>query len=156
MQVRTDIGFDFASAQRTMLRHNPDIMMVGEIRDGTSAAIAIQAALTGYLVFSTVHANSAAGAAIRLLDLGVEPFLLSAALIGAGAQRLARRVCPDCAVPDRPPAEALARIGAPSRRLREQRVFSAGAVRIGRRPDRFVDGRDSNQSRSLRAQSQHG
>ena len=114
MQVRTDIGFDFASAQRTMLRHNPDIMMVGEIRDGTSAAIAIQAALTGHLVFSTVHANSAAGAAIRLLDLGVEPFLLSAALIGAGAQRLARRVCPDCAVPDRPPAEALARIGAPS------------------------------------------
>lgn len=114
MQVRTDIGFDFASAQRTMLRHNPDIMMVGEIRDGTSAAIAIQAALTGHLVFSTVHANSAAGAAIRLLDLGVEPFLLSAAMIGAGAQRLARRVCPDCAVPDQPPAEALARIGAPA------------------------------------------
>jgi len=114
MQVRTDIGFDFASAQRTMLRHNPDIMMVGEIRDGTSAAIAIQAALTGHLVFSTVHANSAAGAAIRLLDLGVEPFLLSAAMIGAGAQRLARRVCPDCAVPDQPPVEALARIGAPA------------------------------------------
>lgn len=114
MQVRTEIGFDFASAQRTMLRHNPDIMMVGEIRDGTSAAIAIQAALTGHLVFSTVHANSAAGAAIRLLDLGVEPFLLSAALIGAGAQRLARRVCPDCAVQDHPPAEALTRIGAPT------------------------------------------
>lgn len=113
MQVRTDIGFDFASAQRTMLRHNPDIMMVGEIRDGTSAAIAIQAALTGHLVFSTVHANSAAGAAIRLLDLGVEPFLLSAALIGAGAQRLARRICPDCSVPDTPSADALARIGAP-------------------------------------------
>lgn len=114
MQVRTDIGFDFASAQRTMLRHNPDIMMVGEIRDGTSAAIAIQAALTGHLVFSTVHANSAAGATIRLLDLGVEPFLLSAAMIGAGAQRLARRVCPDCAVPDQPPTEALKRIGAPT------------------------------------------
>lgn len=114
MQVRTDIGFDFASAQRTMLRHNPDIMMVGEIRDGTSAAIAIQAALTGHLVFSTVHANSAAGAAIRLLDLGIEPFLLSAAMIGAGAQRLARRVCPECAVPDLPAAEALARIGAPT------------------------------------------
>lgn len=113
MQVRADIGFDFASAQRTMLRHNPDIMMVGEIRDGTSASIAIQAALTGHLVFSTVHANSAAGAAIRLLDLGVEPFLLSAAMIGAGAQRLARRVCPDCAVPDQPPPEALKRIGAP-------------------------------------------
>ncbi len=114
MQVHTDVGFDFASAQRTMLRHNPDIMMVGEIRDGTSAAIAIQAALTGHLVFSTVHANSAAGAAIRLLDLGVEPFLLSAAMIGAGAQRLARRVCPDCAQPDHPSPEALARIGAPT------------------------------------------
>ena len=113
MQVKTDIGFDFASAQRTMLRHNPDIMMVGEIRDTTSAAIAIQAALTGHLVFSTVHANSAAGAAIRLLDLGVEPFLLSAALIGAGAQRLARCVCPDCAVPGAPAPEALSRIGAP-------------------------------------------
>ncbi len=112
MQVKADIGFDFASAQRTMLRHNPDIMMVGEIRDGESAAIAVQAALTGHLVFSTVHANSAAGAAIRLLDLGVEPFLLSAALIGAGAQRLARKICPDCAVPDRPAAEALLRIGA--------------------------------------------
>lgn len=113
MQVRTDIGFDFASAQRTMLRHNPDIMMIGEIRDGTSAAIAIQAALTGHLVFSTVHANSAAGAAIRLLDLGVESFLLSAAMIGAGAQRLARRVCPDCAETDQPSPEALIRIGAP-------------------------------------------
>ncbi len=113
MQVRPEIGFDFAKAQRTMLRHNPDIMMVGEIRDGESASIAIQAALTGHLVFSTVHANSAAGAAIRLLDLGVEPFLLSAALIGAGAQRLARRICPDCAVEDQPDTEALARIGAP-------------------------------------------
>ncbi len=113
MQVKADIGFDFASAQRTMLRHNPDIMMVGEIRDGESAAVAIQAALTGHLVFSTVHANSAAGAAIRLLDLGVEPFLLSAALIGAGAQRLARRVCPDCADPDPPTPDALLRIGAP-------------------------------------------
>ncbi|MEM7544356.1 MAG: GspE/PulE family protein [Pseudomonadota bacterium] len=113
MQVKSEIGFDFARAQRTMLRHNPDVMMVGEIRDGESASIAIQAALTGHLVLSTVHANSAAGAAIRLLDLGVEPFLISAALIGAGAQRLARRLCPDCAEPDHPDREALHRIGAP-------------------------------------------
>lgn len=111
MQVRPEIGFDFARAQRTMLRHNPDVMMVGEIRDGESAAVAIQAALTGHLVLSTVHANSAAGAAIRLLDLGVEPFLLSAAMIGAGAQRLARRLC-SCAEPDDPAPAALARVGA--------------------------------------------
>ncbi|MEO0360654.1 MAG: ATPase, T2SS/T4P/T4SS family, partial [Pseudomonadota bacterium] len=70
MQVKADIGFDFARAQRAMLRHNPDVMMVGEIRDRDSAAVAVQAALTGHLVLSTVHANSAAGAAIRLLDLG--------------------------------------------------------------------------------------
>ncbi|MFN3259326.1 MAG: GspE/PulE family protein [Pikeienuella sp.] len=113
MQVRPEIGFDFARAQRAMLRHNPDVMMVGEIRDGESAATAIQAALTGHLVLSTVHANSAAGAAIRLLDLGVEPFLVSAAVIGAGAQRLARRLCEACAEPDAPDPAALARIGAP-------------------------------------------
>ena len=112
MQVRAEIGFDFARAQRTMLRHNPDVMMVGEIRDGESASVAIQAALTGHLVLSTVHANSAAGAAIRLLDLGVEPFLVSAALTGAGAQRLARRLCDGCAEPDQPDPDALARIGA--------------------------------------------
>lgn len=113
MQVRADIGFDFARAQRTMLRHNPDVMMIGEIRDGESASIAIQAALTGHLVLSTVHANSAAGAAIRLLDLGVEPFLIAAAMIGAGAQRLARRLCGECAEDDAPDPAALARIGAP-------------------------------------------
>ncbi len=112
-QVRADIGFDFASAQRTLLRHNPDVMMVGEIRDRESAAVAVQAALTGHLVLTTVHANTAAGAALRLLDLGVEPFLLAAALVGAGGQRLARRLCPDCREPDAPPAEALARLGAP-------------------------------------------
>ncbi|MEL7462558.1 MAG: GspE/PulE family protein [Pseudomonadota bacterium] len=113
MQVKAEIGFDFARAQRTMLRHNPDVMMVGEIRDGESASVAVQAALTGHLVLSTVHANSAAGAAIRLLDLGVEPFLVSAALLGAGAQRLARRLCDQCAETDEPDPAALARIDAP-------------------------------------------
>jgi len=112
MQVRPEIGLSFASAQRTLLRHNPDVMMIGEIRDRESAAIAVQAALTGHLVLTTVHANTAAGAAIRLLDLGVEPFLLSAALIGAGAQRLARRLCPACRRPDAPSPAALERIGA--------------------------------------------
>ncbi|QIE55264.1 type II/IV secretion system protein [Pikeienuella piscinae] len=113
MQVRPEIGFDFARAQRAMLRHNPDVMMVGEIRDKESAAVAVQAALTGHLVLSTVHANSAAGAAIRLLDLGVEPFLVAAALIGAGAQRLARRLCDACAEEDAPAQASLRRIGAP-------------------------------------------
>ncbi len=99
VQVNPDIGFDFAAGIRSIVRQDPDIIMVGEIRDAETARIALQSALTGHLVFSTVHTNDAASAYTRLLDLGVEEFLLNAALVSVVAQRLARRLCPKCAAP---------------------------------------------------------
>ncbi|GHG68125.1 type II secretion protein [Alishewanella longhuensis] len=100
VQVQTDIGYTFASALRSVVRQDPDIIMVGEIRDHETAAIALQSALTGHLVFSTLHTNDAPSAYTRLLDLGVEPFLLSAAVKVVVAQRLVRRLCPVCAQPN--------------------------------------------------------
>ena len=102
VQARADIGYDFARGLRAMLRQDPDVIMIGEIRDGETARIAIQAALTGHLVFSTLHTNTALGAIERLTDLGVEPFLVSASLRGLLAQRLLRRLCSNCAVPASP------------------------------------------------------
>ncbi len=100
VQVNPDIGFDFAAGLRSIVRQDPDVIMLGEIRDKETAAIAMQSALTGHLVFSTVHTNDAPGAYTRLLDLGVEEFLLNAALISIVAQRLVRCLCPHCAVED--------------------------------------------------------
>ncbi|MFN2238117.1 MAG: GspE/PulE family protein [Thermoanaerobaculia bacterium] len=94
--VQPKIGITFASALRTILRQDPDVIMVGEIRDGETAQNAIQAALTGHLVFSTLHTNDAASSVTRLVDLGIEPFLISSSLIGAMAQRLVRTICKDC------------------------------------------------------------
>ena len=94
--VRSDIGLTFARALRAFLRQDPDIIMVGEIRDGETADIAINASLTGHLVFSTLHTNDAAGAFARLIDMGAEPFLVASAVAGVLAQRLARRLCPKC------------------------------------------------------------
>jgi general secretion pathway protein E len=96
VQVNSEIGFNFAAGLRSIVRQDPDIIMLGEIRDKETAQIALQSALTGHLVFSTVHTNDAASAYTRLLDLGVEEFLLNAALVSIVAQRLARKVCPDC------------------------------------------------------------
>ncbi len=95
-QVRENIGLSFARILKHVLRQDPDIIMVGEIRERETAEIAVQAALTGHLVLSTLHTNDSIGAVSRLLDMGVEPFLLSSALIGVVAQRLLRRTCPDC------------------------------------------------------------
>jgi general secretion pathway protein E len=94
--VQNKIGITFASALRTILRQDPDIIMVGEIRDGETAQNAVQAALTGHLVFSTLHTNDASTSITRLVDLGIQPFLISSTLIGAMAQRLVRRICDDC------------------------------------------------------------
>ncbi|HEX9162694.1 MAG TPA: GspE/PulE family protein [Thermoanaerobaculia bacterium] len=94
--VQNKIGITFASALRTILRQDPDIIMVGEIRDEETAQNAIQAALTGHLVFSTLHTNDSATSITRLVDLGIQPFLISSSLIGAMAQRLVRRICEDC------------------------------------------------------------
>jgi len=109
--VQRKAGLTFALAMRHFLRQDPDIIMVGEVRDLETAETAIQASLTGHLVLSTLHTNDAPTAITRLIDMGVEPFLVSASLIGVMAQRLARRICPDCKEPYKPPAEALARLG---------------------------------------------
>lgn len=94
--VNEKAGLTFASGLRSILRQDPDIMMIGEIRDIDTAQTAIHAALTGHLVFSTLHTNSAAGAVVRLVDMGIEPFLVASALRGVVAQRLVRRICPHC------------------------------------------------------------
>lgn len=94
--VNEKAGLTFASGLRSILRQDPDIIMIGEIRDLDTAATAIHAALTGHLVFSTLHTNNAAGAVARLIDMGIEPFLVASALRGVVAQRLVRRVCPHC------------------------------------------------------------
>ncbi|MDP3965215.1 MAG: ATPase, T2SS/T4P/T4SS family, partial [bacterium] len=94
-QVRPEIGFTFANGLRSLVRQDPDIIMVGEIRDKETASLAINAALTGHLVLSTLHTNSAAGAIPRLLDMGVEPFLLVSTLRVIIGQRLVRKLCPD-------------------------------------------------------------
>ncbi|MGL1957065.1 MAG: GspE/PulE family protein [Colwellia sp.] len=99
VQVNSDIGFNFSAGLRSIVRQDPDIIMLGEIRDKETAQIALQSALTGHLVFSTVHTNDAASAYTRLLDLGVEEFLLNAALVSIVAQRLARKICSYCAQP---------------------------------------------------------
>lgn len=99
IQVRPEIGYGFLNALRSILRQDPDIIMVGEIRDGETARIAMQSSLTGHLVFSTVHTNDAPSAYMRLIDLGVEEYLINSSLISIIAQRLVRRVCRDCAKP---------------------------------------------------------
>lgn len=99
MQVNPKINFTFATGLRSILRQDPDVIMVGEIRDLETAEIAVQASLTGHLVFSTLHTNDAPGAATRLIDMGVEPFLISSSVLAILAQRLLRTLCPDCKIP---------------------------------------------------------
>ncbi len=113
VQVQPKVGLDFASALRHILRQDPDVIMVGEIRDPETAENAIQAALTGHLVLSTLHTNDAIGAVARLKDLGVPPFLLAQSLIGIMAQRLLRRVCPHCAQEAALTPDELSMLGAP-------------------------------------------
>ncbi len=109
--VRNDIGLDFASALRSILRQDPDIVMVGEIRDNETADIAVKAALTGHQVLSTLHTNDAAGAITRLDDMGIEPFLISSSIILTCAQRLVRRICTNCREEFQPGPEIMERLG---------------------------------------------
>lgn len=111
VQVKPKIGLTFASGLRSIVRQDPDVMMVGEIRDFETAEIAIHAALTGHLVFSTLHTNDAAGAITRLLEMGVEPYLASSSIIGIMAQRLIRLICPKCKEPYTPTPESLSEVG---------------------------------------------
>jgi type IV pilus assembly protein PilB len=97
----------FASGLRSILRQDPDVIMVGEIRDRETANIAVQAALTGHRVLSTVHTNDSAGAITRFVDMGIEPFLVASVMLVSFAQRLVRRVCPNCSEPYQPAVEAL-------------------------------------------------
>ena len=96
VQLNTKAGLTFASGLRSVLRQDPDVIMVGEIRDGETARIAIQSAMTGHLVLSTVHTNSASATLARLLDMGIEPFLVASSVVGITAQRLVRALCPEC------------------------------------------------------------
>jgi len=107
IQVNPKIGMSFANGLRSIVRQDPDIILVGEIRDRETAEIAIQSALTGHLLFSTLHTNDAVGAITRLLDMGVESFLLSSTLLGVLAQRLVRVICPHCKVPTKPDEKLL-------------------------------------------------
>ena len=100
VQGHTEIGLTYTSALRTILRQDPDVVLVGEIRDNETATIALQAALTGHLVLSTVHTNDAAGAVARLRDYGLPSFVINSAVLAVIAQRLVRRVCGHCVVPD--------------------------------------------------------
>jgi len=111
VQVKRDVGMTFAAALRAMLRQAPNIVMIGEIRDLETAEIAVNAALTGHMVFSTLHTNDSVSAVTRLVDIGVKPFLVSAALRGALAQRLIRRICQSCAQPYTPSHKELISIG---------------------------------------------
>jgi general secretion pathway protein E len=110
-QINTRIEMSFARALRTILRQDPDVVMIGEIRDLETAQIAVQASLTGHLVFATLHTNDAVSAVTRLVDMGVEPFLLASSLIGVGAQRLVRCLCPECRQPAATDAAQLAALG---------------------------------------------
>jgi type IV pilus assembly protein PilB len=111
VQVKEDIGLTFASALRSFLRQDPDIIMVGEIRDFETAEIAVKAALTGHLVLSTLHTNDAPGTISRLLNMGIEPFLVAASVILIASQRLVRKICTDCKEEEKVPVPALISLG---------------------------------------------
>jgi type II secretory ATPase GspE/PulE/Tfp pilus assembly ATPase PilB-like protein len=112
-EINPHAGFTFGEALRSVLRQDPEVIMVGEIRDPETARTAVQAGLTGHLVISTIHSGTAAGVFSRLLDMGVEPYLAASSVTGVLAQRLVRRVCAECARPDRPDPALLLRFGVP-------------------------------------------
>ena len=118
MQVNPKINLTFAAGLRSILRQDPDVIMIGEIRDRETAEIAIHASLTGHLVFSTLHTNDAASAATRLIDMGIEPFLVASSVVAVLAQRLLRQVCSDCKQPYQPADEELIRLGIVPPRVR--------------------------------------
>jgi len=120
--VNNKANMTFAAGLKAMLRQDPDIIMVGEMRDQETANIAIEAALTGHLVFSTLHTNDAPGAVARLMDMGVEPFLIASATVGVMAQRLLRRVCDKCKTTYEPPKEAIKRLGMTLEEMNQSRI----------------------------------
>ena len=124
IQVNPKIDLTFANGLRSILRQDPDIIMVGEIRDQETAEIVVQSALTGHMVFSTLHTNDAAGALTRLVEMGIEPFLAASSIVGVLAQRLVRRICPHCREEYQPPPELLTELG--EENLPDKPVFYRG------------------------------
>jgi general secretion pathway protein E len=127
IQVANKKGMTFATSLRHVLRQDPDVIMVGEVRDIETARMAIQSSLTGHLVFSTLHTNDSAGAVSRLLDLGVEPYLVSSSVIAIIAQRLVRRICPECKQPTEPQENDLRMLGLDSSQEAKDTTFYVGA-----------------------------
>ncbi len=132
VQVNKDVGLDFSAALRSILRQAPNIVMIGEIRDNETADIAMEAALTGHLVFSTLHTNDAPSAVTRLLDIGVKPFLVASALRAAMAQRLVRAICENCREEYTPSERELKMLGAISKTMPEHVYHGAGCDKCGR------------------------
>jgi type IV pilus assembly protein PilB len=130
VQVIREKGMDFASILRAFMRQDPDIILVGETRDKETAKTAIEAALTGHLVLTTLHTNDAAGAIARLDEMGVEPFMISGSLLGVLAQRLMRRVCTECRVTYHPTQEELARFGLSAANEREVTFYKANTLTL--------------------------
>ena len=131
VQINDKAGLSFASALRSILRQNPDIIMVGEIRDAETAQMAVRAALTGHLVLSTIHTNDAAGAVARLLDMGVEDYLVASCLLGVLAQRLVRTICPRCKAKDSLPASVIEMFGSELRGQEEAFKTGTGCEECG-------------------------
>jgi general secretion pathway protein E/type IV pilus assembly protein PilB len=132
VQVNKDVGLDFSAALRSILRQAPNIVMIGEIRDDETADIAMEAALTGHLVFSTLHTNDAPSAVTRLLDIGVKPFLVASALRAAMAQRLVRAICENCKESYTPTERELKMLGTMSKTVPERMYHGAGCDKCGR------------------------
>lgn len=128
--INEGIGLDFPRVLRAFLRQDPDRIMIGEMRDKDTATIAIQAALTGHLVLSTLHTNDAPGAVTRLVDMGCEPFLVSASLEGVLAQRLVRTICKDCKTPYEPSESILGQLGISPHELGDKQFFTGGGCHI--------------------------
>lgn len=123
VQVNPKIDLTFASGLRSIVRQDPDVILVGEIRDTETAKIAIQSALTGHLVFSTLHTNDAASAVTRLIDMGIEPFLIASSINGILAQRLVRIICPDCKTAYTADVDAIAKLGLDPKEMEDKQVF---------------------------------
>ena len=132
VQVNKDVGLDFSAALRSILRQAPNIVMIGEIRDAETADIAMEAALTGHLVFSTLHTNDAPSAVTRLLDIGVKPFLVASALRAAMAQRLVRAICEKCKESYTPTERELKMLGSMSKTVPERMYHGVGCDKCGR------------------------
>jgi type IV pilus assembly protein PilB len=130
VQMHDEIGLNFATALRSFLRQDPDTIMVGEIRDFETAEIAVKAALTGHLVLSTLHTNDAPSTVSRLLNMGVEPFLVTASLNLILAQRLARRICGECKEPAEKHPEALARMGMSAEQIASGTIYRGRGCRV--------------------------